>query len=433
MRKLRIVKKRCKRRFRNRLYREKSNGLPWIKVVVTACAIVLVITVMLLAFYLDSDISKQEETVVPTEVTQEVTEIPPTTVPETLSPVDKLINMSPYEAYSILNEENEKIYESDFELPVVGATAYVSVNTLVYSNSDLSGEVVGDLSASDAFYITEDKGAVWKICSYSGIEGYISNSTCFINLPDIIPSIVYNITNSSSSIFLSSKKEIPNVTGEKLMDFYKYNERYDKDMYMAFIQYPMAYKIQQAQNSALKDGNTLVIYESYRTYEAQMRVADSLIELAATNDEVNAGLSGSPWALNWFIATGLSTHQMGCAIDVTIAHIDGFDVQNCGEHRFLNVIDCEEYQMQCAMHELSTQAVSLAYPVNGRDNQWVDVPDNSLMTEASKMLKKYCTEAGMAPLASEWWHFDDWDAVDNLGDNYQYEYYFSDCVSKPLA
>lgn len=431
MRKYKAVDKLRKCKPKNRLRKNKAIRASRLKAIVTACAVVLDVAILFLSFYLDSDTYEPEKIAVPTETIQQVTEIPCTTVPETCTPIESLRTMSPYEAHDTLKEENSKILESEFELSVIGATGYVSVNTQVYSDRGLS-VAEDELLATDAFYITEDLGLVWRIQSYGGIDGYIDNSTCFINLPDIIPSIVYNITNSSASIFVSSGKEIPHVTGEKLMDYYKYNERYDKDMYLALIQYPMAYKIQEAQNSALKDGNTLVIYESYRTYEAQMRVADSLVEFAATDDEVNAGLTKSPWALNWFIATGLSTHQKGCAIDVTIARINRFDILNCGEHRFISVTDYDEYEMQCPIHELSTQAVSLAYPVNGRNNQWVDVPNNSMMTEASKLLKKYCTDAKMAPLASEWWHFDDWDAVDNLGNNYYTEYYFSYCVSKPL-
>ena len=37
-----------------------------------------------------------------------------------------------------------------------------------------------------------------------------------INLPDIIPSIIYDDTNSYSSLFKSSGIDIPNVTGKKL-------------------------------------------------------------------------------------------------------------------------------------------------------------------------------------------------------------------------
>lgn len=35
-----------------------------------------------------------------------------------------------------------------------------------------------------------------------------------INLPDVEPSIVYNITNAESSIYKSSGIEISNVTGK---------------------------------------------------------------------------------------------------------------------------------------------------------------------------------------------------------------------------
>ena len=32
------------------------------------------------------------------------------------------------------------------------------------------------------------------------------------------------------------------------------------------------------------------------------------------------------------------------------------------------------------------------------------------MTEGARVLRTYCANAGLSPLASEWWHFNDLDA-----------------------
>lgn len=322
-----------------------------------------------------------------------------------------------------------------FELPLNGAMGFSSGNTKIYPDKTLSGTSSSFLNAGQAFVIIEEiDGTVWKIISKDGNEGYISNKNCFINLPDIIPSIVYKITNSSSSIFLSSGKELPEVTGEKLFDFYLYNERYGEEEYIAPVMYTMAKKIYTAQISALNEGNTLVIYETYRPYDAQMKVAKSLKSLSNSDKEVRAGLSKSPWSLNWFIATQLSTHQKGCAIDVSLAMVNKAEVKDCGSFKYLDIKDYTEYEMQTAMHELSVNAVALKRPVAGNSKDaWKNVENSPLMTEGSVILKRYCTETGMSPLASEWWHFNDLDAVAELGRNYRLDYNFSVSISRPVG
>lgn len=318
-----------------------------------------------------------------------------------------------------------------FELPLVGAMGFVPVKTNVYLNADLSGGSLGSLPAGGAFCILADGGNTWKVKGQSGIEGYIDNRICFINLPDIIPSIVYDIVNSEASIFMSSGKVLPDVTGEKLMDYYHYNARYGTEQYVAPVLFPMAVKIYQAQQAALSDGNTLVIYETFRPYDVQMLVADRLKTMSNSDPVVQKGLTKGSWSLGWFIATGLSTHQKGCAIDVSLAQIDSFEIKNCGKYQYISVTDYREYEMQCRMHELSTQAVSLARPVSNARDSWIGVANNKLMTEGAITLKHYCTQVGMTPLASEWWHFNDWEAVDELGSNYKMKYDFGLCISKP--
>lgn len=348
-------------------------------------------------------------------------------VVEQISFNEKLI--SAREHNSLQSEES-----LTFELPINGAMGFPSVNAKLYSDENLSKGGADYIGAGQPLVIKKEiNGTVWKVVSKDGKEGYISNKNCFINLPDIVPSIVFNITNSSSSIFLSSGKEIPEITGEKLFDFYFFNERYGEDEYVAPVLYTMAKKIYNAQVSALSEGNTLVIYETYRPYDAQMAVAKALKTLSSADKEVKAGLSKSPWSLNWFIATQLSTHQKGCAIDVSLAMVNNATVKDCGNYKYLDIDDFTEYEMQTDMHELSVNAVALKFPVNGNSaDAWRKVENSPLMTEGAVLLKKYCTDSGMSPLASEWWHFNDLEAVKELGRNYRLDYNFSVNISQPV-
>ena len=113
-----------------------------------------------------------------------------------------------------------------------------------------------------------------------------------VNLPDIVPSIVYDDTNSYSSLFKSSEIDIPNVTGKQLYNNKAYNKRLSKEQYMMPVMYDMAKKIMKAQELAKEDGYSLKIYETFRPYEAQSKVAKNLSKLMKSNKTVYNGING---------------------------------------------------------------------------------------------------------------------------------------------
>lgn len=65
-----------------------------------------------------------------------------------------------------------------------------------------------------------------------------------------------------------------------------------------------------------------------------------------------------------------------------------------------------EYDMPSAMHELSTASIRWKEPtaMPGDLENWTEA---FAASEGAKRLQKYCTNAGLIPLASEWWHFND--------------------------
>ena len=252
-----------------------------------------------------------------------------------------------------------------------------------------------------------------------------------INLPDIIPSIVYDDTNSYQSLFTSSYTAIPNVTGEKLYDVLAYNERLEKDEYRMPIIYAMAKKIMKAQQAALKDDYSLKIYETFRPYETQKRVASNLKELMENNKDVYNGIYGGGWSEDWFIAQSISNHQRGVAMDVSLVKVEDTQIKTTGEYKYLEVTQYMEEEMPTKMHELSDKAVTFKYGVQtSSKTAWKSVPLATSMTEGAKRLQKYCTEADLTPLSSEWWHFNDLDAKQEIGSNYSTgRYYIEDGFS----
>ena len=361
-----------------------------------------------------------------------VNEIAPDTNTQTNNTENTTGSMNNTDGNSIqvaINDSELPEYNFYFELPLNGSTGYASI-AMNMVKSPTSSTVVKKLSAGDGFRILEEDGNWWKVKT-GETTGYVKHKYCMINLPDIIPSIVYDDTNSYQSLFTSSYTAIPNVTGEKLYDVLAYNKRLEKDEYRMPIIYAMAKKIMKAQQAALKDDYSLKIYETFRPYETQKRVASNLKELMENNKDVYNGIYGGGWSEDWFIAQSISNHQRGVAMDVSLVKVEDTQIKTTGEYKYLEVTQYMEEEMPTKMHELSDKAVTFKYGVQtSSKTAWKSVPLATSMTEGAKRLQKYCTEADLTPLSSEWWHFNDLDAKQEIGSNYSTgRYYIEDGFS----
>lgn len=309
------------------------------------------------------------------------------------------------------------LYEGDLELPVNGATGYASVLMDLKATADAGSETISELEAGTAFEVLEEVGDWWYVRTATE-SGWVQHLYCFINLPDVIPSIIYDNTNTYASKFVSSGKMIPGITGEALYDGKAYNMRLGKVSDIVPVLYSMSKKIHLAQQAALEEGNTLVIYEGYRPFFAQKLTVDALTTLAAADPEVMAGINTHPWDTNWFIATSISNHQMGYAIDVTLAKITEQQEFVIGDYTATAVTGCTEYTMPTTIHELSMASATFTGPVKSSSpTAWLQANLADTMNEAAILLQRYCTDAGLTPLASEWWHFNDLDARFATEDN----------------
>ena len=98
--------------------------------------------------------------------------------------------------------------------------------------------------------------------------GWVEHRYCFINLPDVVPSIIYDATNSYSSHFRllrqgSSRRSParpstpagPTTSGWSKMEF------------MMPVLYSMAFTgCAPPSRAALAEGNSLILYEGYRPH-----------------------------------------------------------------------------------------------------------------------------------------------------------------------
>jgi D-alanyl-D-alanine dipeptidase len=285
---------------------------------------------------------------------------------------------------------------SVFELPIAGASGYAAVELTLYGSGDTGP--IGKLNAGQGFTILRETNEWWLIQIDETI-GFVPHQYCLINLPDIIPSIVYNNTNTYSSLLKSSGKNIPDITGMALYQAKDFNNRLAKEQYVVATMYGMAPKIAAAQKAALAEGNTLVIYEAFRPADAHTKVYNSLKTLVESDKEVYAGVTGNTYTMGWFLAPAPYNHQRGTAIDVSLATVGTTEQKSTGGYPYTEVTAYTEYTMQTAMHELS-KASTIYTTTSG-----AALSPN--ITEGSLLLQKYCVAGGLAPLASEWWHFND--------------------------
>lgn len=331
-----------------------------------------------------------------------------------------------------LEEEEEEINYLEtngiFELPVSGSSGYASVPVGLYGETDENGEILAVLAPGDGFRICREAGNWWLV-EADGMQGWVMHRYCMVNLPDLLPSIVYRVDNAKASLLRSSGKTIPGLTGEVLYQAYGWNPRLEREEFIVPVLYEMAKKIGKAQQSAAEDGNTLIIYEAFRPYEVQRRIAASLEALMAADAEVLEGVNRGPWSEGWFVATRISNHQRGYAIDVSLGAVTGREESRSGSYVYSRITDAAEYEMPSPMHELSAAAVCFENPISSGDREaWKTAAPAQTMTPAASLLQRYCTEAGMSPLASEWWHFNDLDCRDALGEQAGTGQFFIDAV-----
>lgn len=317
--------------------------------------------------------------------------------------------------------------EAFFELPVANASGYAFVDLNVRARADTNAEITGKLKQSEGFRVVEEIGTFWKIAAANGTTGYVKHQYCYINLPDVLPSIVYRNSNASSSLLRVGELEIPSITGQKLYDAYTYNPRLGEDSFIMPIKYATAKRLSVAQNQARQAGNTLIIYETFRPYAVQRAVVNNLSELIKRNKQAHHEINSSVWGIGWFISTRLSNHQRGSAIDLSLGKVVSEKVRTSGDYKYTKITQATEYQMQTPIHQLSIQSVIFDNPARKTYSKKV--------TDGTLKLHQYMTSAGFTPLASEWWHFDDNKAFrsrSNRG-NYVINRLFSQPPEKPGA
>ena len=149
----------------------------------------------------------------------------------------------------------------------------------------MDAAVLETLPAGTGFMIVREEGLWWYV-QKGALSGWLPHRFSMVNLPDVIPSIIYDSTNTYSSKLRASGKEIPNLTGKALYSGSDFNARLGRDDFIMPALYATAKKIHAAQQLALADGNTLKIYEAFRPRAVQTAIVEALNALAAVDAEI---------------------------------------------------------------------------------------------------------------------------------------------------
>ena len=281
----------------------------------------------------------------------------------------------------------EKI--GNFSATLYGAMAWANQNMNMREHARMSSNIVGTVPMGGKMYILSSDNANTKYIKvkYDNKIGYVYSDYIYINLPDIIPDIIYQITNANSSIFRSSGYKIDGITGKNLYGFTKkYNTKIGKKTYYAPILYPIAKQVQTAYNIAQNEGYNLKIYDTYRPYDISQEINAQFQKLYQANpkvkNQINYDKEGNYWGTSWFLAKNVSRHNKGAALDLTLT-----DSNN------------NELRAQTPMHTLDTRSLRKY--------------NNNVANKLSSIM----TSAGFETLESEWWHFQE--------DNYRNSNYTS--------
>lgn len=264
-----------------------------------------------------------------------------------------------------------------FSATLYGATAWANQKLNMRKTASSSSAVIGTIPVGGKMKILSSENSSTKYIKvkYSGKEGYVYSDSIYINLPDVVPDAIYEISNANKAISKSAGKSIPGVTGKNLYGFTKkYNEKIGKTTYYAPLLYPVAKQFQKAYNKAVKEGYNLKVYDSYRPRSVTQYTNTKFRELYNSNSKVKKAVDydkdGKYWGPGWFLAQSVSRHNRGDALDLALTDKNG--------------------------KELSAQT-----PMGTLDARSVRKYNNS----TAKKLSSIMTSAGFETLDSEWWHF----------------------------
>lgn len=266
-----------------------------------------------------------------------------------------------------------------FSATLYGAIAWANQELNIRKEATMNSNIIGTIPVGSKMTIlaSENTNSKYIKVKYNNLIGYVYSNFILINLPDVIPDMLYEITSASKSTASTANTAIPGITGKNLYGFTKkYNSKIDKETYYVPLLYPTAKKLQRAYNKARSEGYNLKVYDSYRPHDITISTNNYLRKLYNSNTKVKNAINydkeGNYWGPSWFLASSVSAHNKGIALDITITNSNN-----------------QELKAQTAYDTLDTSSI-----VKYNNN-------------VSNKLRNIMLSQGFSPLESEWWHFQD--------------------------
>lgn len=266
-----------------------------------------------------------------------------------------------------------------FSATLYGATAWANQELNIRKEATMNSNIIGTIPVGSKMTIlaSENTNSKYIKVKYNNLIGYVYSNFILINLPDVIPDMLYEITSASKSTASTANTAIPGITGKNLYGFTKkYNSKIDKETYYVPLLYPTAKKLQRAYNKARSEGYNLKVYDSYRPHDITISTNNYFRKLYNSNNKVKNAINydkeGNYWGPSWFLASSVSAHNKGIALDITITNSNN-----------------QELKAQTAYDTLDTSSI---------------VKYNNAV---SNKLRNIMLSQGFSPLESEWWHFQD--------------------------
>lgn len=295
-----------------------------------------------------------------------------------------------------------EVCECEIAVTPMYCTIWPVKNLKAYSDASKSEEV-SEVKALDTHCVVAVENEMFGI-NIEGRNCYIDSNYCMINLPEYVGALCsYDITNSYDSIFMAHGFEIFGLTGEIISGFE--DVRLNDNSFLVPLLYPTARKLEAAIENARNKGYKLKIYEAFRPHKASVYMYQKASEIQyatlpeSTYKEVwpevytymfeideNGEIierrktywelmndDNNSFTLSSFVSAGISRHNLGVAMDLTLEYLDTGD----------------ELAMQTNIHDLSQ------YSARAKNNGY------------AKELSEIMMSAGYRDLYSEWWHFQD--------------------------
>ncbi len=341
--------------------------------------------------------------------------------------------------------------QGPFDVPLAGAMGCALADT-------------GSLQAGTPFTILGERGDSLRVLLADSTQRDIPKTHALVNVPDVIPSMLCRNVNAEANRFriLGEPfiREGTVVTGTKLYDARGMNLRLGREEFFMPVSYHMAVRLNAAQKAAMSRGLSLVLYEGYRPAATQQLLSSCLMEMRSQRSDFRAATAYGHFNPAYYVNTasgGIGSHQKGSAVDISLATVQSTRELTIGgatvqvpltytEFSSGTVVTGEAARATgnptvelgnaiCSVQVDRSSPTAMPTPITETsflsstfediysgfstysETQWKQLRPSLWWTRGAQTLQDLMVEAGLTPLASEWWHFNDIPAYRQVTDH----------------